>query len=78
MSKKRHPDTITSADLPGLRATITEFAENELLASEFRAICRETVAAIDLAVVEDAATHARLQHALERFVRACSAEGESC
>ena len=75
---KRNKDEITSDDLPGLRATITEFAENELLAPEFRDICLETIAAIDLAVAEDAATHARLQHALERFVRAGGVGRESC
>lgn len=74
----RKPDTITSDDLPGMRADLCDYAEGEHFSTEFRAVCRETVAAIDVATAENMATNTRLQHALERFVRAGNAERESC
>lgn len=72
---KRNKDEITSDDLPGLRADLCGYAEDKIFSPGFRAVCRETVAAIDVAIAEDAATNTRLQHALERFVAAGNAEG---
>lgn len=74
--KKR--DTITSKDLPGLRADLCDYAEGEYFSAEFRAVCRETVAAIEVAIAEEQAINTKLQHALERFVRAGNTERESC
>lgn len=71
-------DTITSDDLPGLRADLCGYAGNESLSDNFRLICVETIAAIDVAIAEDAATHTRLTAALERLVRAGNVECESC
>lgn len=74
----RKPDTITTDDLTGLRADLCGYAQGEHFSAEFRAVCRETVAAIDVAIAEDLATNTRLQHALERFVRVVNMERESC
>lgn len=70
--KKR--DVITNKDLPGLRANLCGYATDGRFGDDFRVVCRETIAAIDLAIAEDAVTHVRLQTALERFVRAGNAE----
>jgi hypothetical protein len=75
---KKQPDVITSDDIPELRADLCGYAGNDLLSDDFRLICIETIAAIDVATAEDAATHARLTAALERFVRAGNVERESC
>jgi hypothetical protein len=75
---KRKLDVITSKDLPGLRADLCAYVENDSFSPEFRAVCRETVAAIDVAVAEDRATNTRLQHALERFVSAGNAARQLC
>lgn len=70
--KKR--DVITDKDLPGMRANLCGYAADDHFSDDFRAVCRETIAAIDLAIAEDAVTHVRLHLALERFVRAGNAE----
>lgn len=74
----KNRDTITGDDLPALRADLCTYVEGEHFSDEFRDVCRETVAAIDLAIAEDRVTNTRLQHALERFVRAGNADRESC
>jgi hypothetical protein len=66
---KKSRDVITSKNLPGLRAELCGYADNDMMPAEVRAICAETIAAIDIAIAEDAATHARLTAALARFVR---------
>lgn len=64
----RTPDTITAADLPELRATLVSFADTPGFSAALRLACRDAVAAIDRAIAEDAATHARLVAALTHLV----------
>lgn len=67
-------DTITSDDLPGLRADLSDYAVCEMFSTEFRVGRREAIAAIDVAIAEDIATNIRLQHALDRFVRVAATQ----
>lgn len=66
--------TITSKDLPDLRSTMTNYAENATHSEEFHAACRAVIAAIDQARDEDESTHAPLESSLHRFVEAGEAE----
>lgn len=65
----REVDTITSKDLPGLRAEMCGHVENEYFSDEFRAACQNVIAAIDQAWDEDEATHAPLKTSLEEYMR---------
>lgn len=65
----REVDTITSKDLPGLRAEMEATIENEIFSDAFRAVCQNVIAAIDQARDEDEATHAPLKTALEEYMR---------
>ncbi|MBA3033512.1 MAG: hypothetical protein KKF85_15430 [Gammaproteobacteria bacterium] len=70
-------DTITDKELPGLRLNLMAYAENPYLSDSFRAVCLDTLAAIDLAVADDAAVNARLKLALESWKLAADVEVES-
>lgn len=77
----REVDTITSKDLPGLRAEMCAQIENENFSDTFRAVCQNVIAAIDQARDEDGATHAPLKAALEAYMRSGKNEillHESC
>lgn len=81
MNEAADKDTVTSKDLPGLRAEMCGHIENENFSDTFRAVCRNVVAAIDQARDEDEATHAPLETALGEFMRAGQNEillHESC
>lgn len=71
-------DTITSRDLPGLRADMLGYATDEVFSDEFRAVCLAVVAAIDQARDDDETTHAELQTRLEAFVAAGNEEVGRC
>jgi hypothetical protein len=68
-STNREVDTITTKDLPGLRAEMCAHADNENFSDTFRAACQHVIAAIDRARDEDEATHAPLKAALEEYMR---------
>lgn len=72
------PDTITSADLPRLRADMLGYAENEVFGDDFHAACLAVIAAIDQARDDDEVTHARLEASLNAFVAAGQDELRRC
>lgn len=65
---------VTSEDLPELRRDICGYADNPILSGTLRTVCRNTVAAIDIAIAADLATHAALQTALANFAAECKRE----
>lgn len=65
----REVDTITSKDLPGLRAEMCAHIENENFSDTFRTACQNVIAVIDQARDEDEETHAPLKTALEEYMR---------
>lgn len=69
MNEATDKDTITSKDLPGLRAEMCAQIENEIFSDTFHAACQNVIAAIDHARDEDEATHAPLKDALEKYMR---------
>ncbi|MDP2196823.1 MAG: hypothetical protein Q8J72_12675 [Rhodocyclaceae bacterium] len=66
--------TITSKDLPKLRADIAGYAADMSFGDAFRAACLSVLAAIDQARDDDAATHGVLENSLKAFVVAGNAE----
>lgn len=71
-------DTITSRDLPALKEAMYGYAGDATFGDEFRAVCRNVVAAIDQARDEDEATHAPLEASLSAWVVAGEAELQRC
>jgi hypothetical protein len=67
-------DTITSHDLPHLRAAMLGYAADDVFGEGFRAVCHAVVAAIDQARDDDESTRAELQARLEAFVAAGNEE----
>lgn len=67
-NRETKEDIITSADLPGLRADMIGYINNEMYSAAHRDSCREVVAAIDQARDEDESTHGPLKAALEKWV----------
>lgn len=70
MNKATDKDTITSKELPGLRAEMCAHIENEIFSDAFRTVCQNVIAAIDRASDEDESTQAPLKTALEEYMRA--------
>lgn len=65
----REVDTITSKDMPGLRAEMCANIENKNFSDTFRAVCQNVIAAIDQIRDEDESTHAHLKDALVAYMR---------
>jgi len=71
-------DTITSRDLPQLRAAMLGYAADEVFSDGFHAACRAVVAAIDQTRVDDESTHEALRVSMQAFVAAGNQEAARC
>lgn len=70
----REPDTITSEDLPTLRANLLNYLNDATLSDQLRSACQKAIAAIDQARDDDETTHAPLEVSLNAFVSAGNEE----
>ncbi|GEM_PF-5626204 len=70
----REPDTITSEDLPTLRANLLNYLNDATLSDQFRSACQKAIAAIDQARDDDETTHTPLEVSLNAFVSAGNEE----
>ncbi len=77
-NSQRDPDTITSEDLPGLRADLLDYIADDVFTDEFHCVCQSAIAAIDQARDDDEETHAPLAGSLERFFAVAQAEIGRC
>ncbi len=77
-NSQRDPDTITSEDLPGLRAALLGYIADDVFSEEFHGVCQSAIAAIDQARDDDEETHAPLAASLARFAAAGQAEIGRC
>ncbi len=77
-NSQRDPDTITSEDLPGLRAALLDYIADDVFSEEFHGVCQSAIAAIDQARDDDEETHAPLADSLARFAAAGQAEIGRC
>lgn len=77
-NSQRDRDTITSADLPDLRAALQDYIADDVFSEEFHGVCQSAIAAIDQARDDDEETHAPLAASLARFATAGQAEIGRC
>jgi hypothetical protein len=71
-------DTITSAELPALRAFMSSFAVSDVSGDNLRIASRGVIAAIDQAQDGHEADHSLLESRLADFVSACDEETRRC